>query len=345
MIDKTLTKHIVIGGGSGFVGTALSAALRRRGDRVTVISRCPGPGRITWDEVRTTGLLRCDGVINLAGKHILDMRRAWTNAYREEVISSRVETTKLLVRAINQHPQPPAVFISTAGKCSYGSQALERTSQYEKMDEHSAPIGIDYPAEVVSQWEAAALGIDCQRVRHVQLRLGVVLGTNRVPTSLGEHAGSVLEDPSDEVSSKQKTFTEFGIFPLFHMLFKRGWCMNLGSGVQPFPWVHIEDVVGIYLSAIDNASMHKIYNAVAPGIVSNQKFSTQLANKLGKRVWGSIPAWLINAVVGRDRSSILLNGQRVSPTRTIEYGYHFKYPHLDTCLDDLLNLSTPGARA
>ena len=113
--------HVVIGGGSGFIGTALSDALRARGDRVTIISRHPGEGRITWEQVRDAPFPRCDAVVNLAGKHILDVTRRWTPAYRSEVIASRVETTEMLVAALNRMPDPPEVFVSTAGKCFYGT--------------------------------------------------------------------------------------------------------------------------------------------------------------------------------------------------------------------------------
>ena len=110
-------RHYVIGGGSGFIGSALTAALHHRGDRVTWISRTAGPDRITWAALAQDGLPPCDGVVNLAGMHILSLGRRWNDAYRAEVIGSRVETTRTLVDAINRSAQPPAVFVSTAGKC------------------------------------------------------------------------------------------------------------------------------------------------------------------------------------------------------------------------------------
>ena len=98
-------RHIVIGGGSGFIGSALSKALCARGDTVTLISRTPGPDRITWDDLASNGLPACDAVVNLAGQHILDVSRRWDDAYRNEVINSRVDTTRKLVRALNDSPQ------------------------------------------------------------------------------------------------------------------------------------------------------------------------------------------------------------------------------------------------
>ena len=125
MTNMAARKHILIGGGSGFIGKALTDVLRSRGDRVTLISRHAGHERLTWDDVRASGIPDCDVAINLAGKHILDLRRRWTKAYRDEVIRSRIETTQILVKAINKTASPPSVFISTAGKCFYGSQAFK----------------------------------------------------------------------------------------------------------------------------------------------------------------------------------------------------------------------------
>ncbi|MEM8769754.1 MAG: TIGR01777 family oxidoreductase [Pseudomonadota bacterium] len=310
-------KHILIGGGSGFIGRALTRELQAAGHRVTIVSRFPGEGRLTWEDVRQNGLPPCQAVINLAGKHILDMRRPWTARYRDEVLRSRVETTSTLVDAINAATEPPEVFISTAGKCFYGSQAFRSPEQYFDLNEYSAPIGIDYPASLVSQWEAAADRLDGSRVRHVKLRLGIVLA-----------------------DARKKRAGARGIFPMLLGTFKKGLCLRMGSGVQPFPWVHIDDVVGIFLRALDDRKFCGIFNVVSPGIVSNGTFTRLLAERLGKPVLGQLPGWLIKTVVGRDRSTILLLGQRIRPARTLDHGYRFRFETLESCLDDLLARSS-----
>ncbi|MEM7284627.1 MAG: NAD-dependent epimerase/dehydratase family protein, partial [Pseudomonadota bacterium] len=217
MSNSKQQKHILIGGGSGFIGRALTEALRARGDRVTIVSRVEGIDRITWEQVQAQGIPECDVVINLAGKHILDMRRVWTRNYREEVIRSRVETTEALVRAINKQNNPPSTFISTAGKCFYGSQGFRRAEQYFDLDEYSNPVGLDFPSEVVRLWEAAAAGVDDQKVRHVKIRLGIVLGTKP------SYARNTPE---------QKRMGAYGIFPMLHRFFKRGLTLSMGNGVQ-----------------------------------------------------------------------------------------------------------------
>ena len=333
MQSTVTSKHVLIGGGSGFVGRALTKALRARGDRVTWISRTPGENRLTWNEINTRGIPDCDVVINLAGKHILDMRRRWGAAYRDEVLRSRIETTQALVQAINDKAcdakeSAPALFISTAGKCFYGSQAFQSNEEYFDLDERSEPVGVDYPARLVRLWEEAAADIDTQRVRHVKMRLGIVLDSHR--DAANQSLAAALR-PSQ------------GIFPMLHAAFKRGFCVSMGSGVQPFPWVHVDDAVGIFLHAIDTAEMQGIFNVVAPGIVSNQQFTQLLADGVGRSVIGRIPEALIKAVVGLDRSTILLLGQRVKPTRTLESGYRFQYPDFPSCLENLLTIAGTAA--
>src|SRR4051812_17659169 len=168
--------HILIGGGSGFVGSALTARLRARGDQVTWISRASGPERITWCDVAANGLPPCDAVINLAGEHILNLRRRWNDQYRRDLVSSRVGTTRSLVSALNTMSKPPAVFISTAGKCFYGSADVEPGTRYPEFDEYSPPMALDFPASMVALWEEAANAIDTARIRHVHVRLGIILG-------------------------------------------------------------------------------------------------------------------------------------------------------------------------
>jgi uncharacterized protein len=328
-------RHVVIGGGSGFIGSALSAALRARGDAVTLISRCAGPGRITWDDLVRRGLPACDAVVNLAGRHILDLRRRWNDAYRDEVIRSRVETTTRLVQAMNASPAPPEVFVSVAGKCFYGTRELAAAEAYPELDEDSEPMGLDFPAELVRLWEAAADGVDSTRIRHIRLRIGIVLAG-------GNRASAGGSRPWQVDRSR-------GILPIIGVPFRLGLGGVIGTGAQPMPWVHIDDMVGILLHVIDRRETRGRYNAVAPGIVTHRAFVAALAQHLRRPVLWSVPGWLVRALVGTERSSILLQGQLVRPRRTLEAGYAFRHPELEPALEDLLPraaaVARPGRRA
>ena len=261
--------HIVVGGGSGFIGSALASALLSRGDRVTIISRTCGPGRITWRDLHAHGLPQCDAVVNLAGQHILNPRRRWNAAYRDEVIKSRVETTQDLVKALNESRSPPEVFVSTAGKCFYGTRELAVTETYPELDEDSEPMGLDFPAELVGQWEAAADGVDATRIRHVKLRIGVVLGK---------------VDRKSLIGRLWQIGRARGFLPIIRLPFCLGLCAVIGTGAQPLPWIHIHDMVGILLHVIDHRETRGRYNAVAPGIVTNREFIEAFARRLRRPV-------------------------------------------------------------
>lgn len=314
-------RHIVIGGGSGFIGTALTAALRQRGDRVTWISRTAGPDRITWGALARDGLPPCDAVVNLAGMHILNPTRPWNAAYRDEVIRSRVETTRTLVAAMNTGPHPPAVFVSTAGKCFYGTQEIAEGEQGHEMDEDSAPQGMDFPAELVGLWEQAAEGVDRTRIRHVRIRIGIVLGA----VERSGHLGKLW-----------RIGRARGLLPIVRLPFCLGMGASIGRGTQMFPWVHIDDMTGILLHLLDRTDLDGRYNAVSPGIVTNAEFTRAFASRLGRPVTWAIPEWLVRFVVGAERSSILLRGQLVRPRRTLESGYRFGFPTIEGALADLV---------
>jgi uncharacterized protein len=316
--------RILIGGGSGFIGSALAERLRSRGDTVTIISRTPGPNRITWSEVHSGQIPQVDAVVNLAGQHILDPRRRWTDQYKEEVVRSRVDTTRALVNALNRTSTPPSVFVSTAGKCFYGTTEVTPGHTYPELTEDSEPMGIDFPAELVALWEAAAEGIDVSRIRHVRIRIGVVLGA---------------VDRKSLVGKLWRIGRARGFLPIIRLPFCLGLGATLGHGQQPFPWIHIEDMVGILTHVIDHADASGRYNAVAPGIVTNQEFTRAFAARLRRPVVWSIPAWLVKSLVGVERASILLEGQNVKPRRTLELGYTFVFPDIASALDDLVQIT------
>ena len=316
--------HILIGGGSGFVGSALTARFRARGDKVTWVSRAPGPDRISWLDVAAGRVPECDVVINLAGEHILNLRRRWNDEYRRDLVRSRVGTTSSLVNALNAMAKPPAVFISTAGKCFYGTAEVAADTRYPELDEYSRPMAMDFPASMVALWEDAANAIDTARIRHVHVRLGIILGA------------------VERVSLLAKLWRigrGRGILPLIRLPFCLGLGAVMGHGRQPMPWIHIDDVVGLFEHLVDARASRGRYNAVAPGIVSNREFTELLASRLHRPITWAAPASLVRAVVGEDRASILLDGQNVKPRRTLESGYFFRYPELQGALQDLVQIT------
>lgn len=302
--------HVVIAGGSGFIGSAVGRALRARGDSVTLVSRTAGPGRITWDDVAQHGLPACDAVIHLSGAHILQPGKRWSRAYREEVLQSRVRTTHALVEAIAGMARPPQVFVSTVGKCLYGPAADSAA-----MDERDCRDTGDFPNRLSRAWMAEAAKVRAD-VRHVQIRLGIVMADDG-------------EAPLSRIFAR-------GVLPAYRRLFARGLAFGFGDGNQGLPWVHIADVVSLYLAALDRQSWRGSYNAIAPTPTTNARFARALAARLGVRFKGFLPRGLIHALVGAERVGILTQGQFVHPTRTLASGFRFRFATIEAALDDLV---------
>ena len=166
--------------------------------------------------------------------------------------------------------------------------------------------------------------MDTTRIRHVRLRIGVVLGKVERKSYIGKlwQIGRAR-----------------GFLPIIRLPFCLGLGAVIGTGTQPLPWIHVEDMVGILTHVIDQPETSGCYNAVAPGIVTNRQFTEALARRLRRPVLWSVPEWLIRFLIGDERASILLRGQLVKPKRTIASGYLFRYPELVPALDDLVNLT------
>jgi hypothetical protein len=230
----------------------------------------------------------------------------------------------MLVAALNGMSDPPEVFVSTAGKCFYGTGEIGQVKRYPELTEDSEPMGIDFPAELVALWEKAAETIDRQRIRHVRVRIGVVLGSVERKSNLGRF---------------WRIGRARGFLPIIRLPFCLGLGAVIGHGNQPLPWIHIDDMVQVLLHVIDNRELTGRFNAVSPGIVSNRQFMESFAKHLRRPIVWSVPAWIVKSIVGSERASILLEGQNVKPKRTMETGFKFRYVDIDSALDDLVQIT------
>ncbi|NXX73643.1 D39U1 protein, partial [Urocolius indicus] len=289
------------GGGTGFVGTALTRLLRSRGHEVTHVSRRGGERRVTWEEVACSGLPLCDAVVNLAGENILNPFRRWNDTFCREIISSRVETTKTLAKAIADAEQPPCAWILVTGVGYY------RPSPTAEYTEDSPGGDFDFFSRLVSSWEAAA-AIPGSSARAVVVRSGVVLG----------QGGGAMS---------------YMLWP-----FRLGLGGPLGSGLQPLPWIHIRDLAGIICHALESESLQGILNGVSPSAATSSggSFARELGAALGRPALLRVPTWAVRAALGAQRASLLLEGQRVLPKRTLQSGYRFIFPDLPAALKDIV---------
>jgi uncharacterized protein len=295
--------RIAISGSSGLIGTALVASLRSTGHSVTRLVRRPaaGPDEITWDPA--TGSLAVgsldgvDAVINLSGAGIGDRR--WTDAYKRELLDSRLQTTELLARTIASSERRPSVFLSGSAIGWYGPRGDET------LTESSAP-GDSFLAEICRRWEDATGAAEAAGVRTVHLRTGIVLS------------------PDGGALKKQLPLFKFGLGGRF------------GTGHQWQSWISIDDEVGA-IEHLLTADVAGAVNLTAPNPVTNREFTKVLGTVLKRPTLLPIPSFGPKLLLGSELADALLfTGQRVVPAQLEASGYSFRHPTLEVALRALL---------
>jgi uncharacterized protein len=259
---------VAIAGATGFVGSRLVERLQDAGHSVVVLTRNVDRARfpkaeiIAYDQAESA-LSGCDGVVNLAGEPIAEQR--WTPAQKQRLIDSRVQTTALIVAAINQANPRPAVLINASAIGYYG------TSETAEFDETSGP-GADFLAEICQQWEAAAATTSS---RLVILRLGVVLGKG------GGALGKMLP-----------AFKAFAGGPI-------------GTGRQWFSWIHRDDVVSLIIRALTDGAMQGVYNATAPEPVRMNELCSAVGAAMQRPSWLPVPGFVLETMLGEGAKVVL----------------------------------------
>lgn len=301
--------HIVIAGGSGFLGSALARTLAVEGHAVSILTRqtsakSPAQPRLSFVQWTPDGKAgpwarAIDGataVINLAGESIA--ARRWSTAQKQKLRDSRLLATGSLTAAIRQSARPPATFISGSAVGYYGNRGDET------LTEASAP-GSDFLAGLAKEWEAAA-GEAATVARVVLLRTGIVL----------DRRGGALAK----------------MLPPFQM-FVGG---PLGDGTQFMPWVHKEDWVRLVSWAITAEGARGPLNATSPSPVTNAEFSKALGRALKRPSLLPAPAFALRIALGEMADALLLSGQRALPARATDLGFSFRYSNIDGALASVL---------
>lgn len=288
---------VAITGATGFIGRALVGALVERGDRVIALSRDPGKAQAVLPGVEgapwggaASVLPPCDAVVNLAGESISGR---WTAARKAAIRDSRVEGTRLLVEAVSRCAKPPSALICGSAVGYYGDRGEEM------LTEESSP-GRGFLAEVCVAWEAEALKARDMGLSVALLRTAVVLGRDG------------------------------GAFPRMARPFRMGLGGHLGSGRHWFPWIHLDDEVGLILHLLDRG-IEGPANLAAPDLVRNSEFTATLAAALGRPAFVPAPAFALRAALG-EFADTLLASQKVMPRVAAETGYVFRYPGLESAL-------------
>ncbi len=299
--------QVTVTGATGLLGRRLVRELTGRGDEVTVLSRSPQRARETFEGVQAVAwdpsagpapaeaLEGRDAVVHLAGENVA---QRWSEDAKRRIRDSREQGTRNLVDGLRAARQRPSTLVSSSAVGYYGPHGAEPLPE-------ETPPGSDFLARVCVIWEAEAEKAAELGVRVVLVRTGVVL------------------DKSGGALGKMLPF------------FKAGIGGPVAGGEQHMPWVHADDVVGIYLRALDDEGWTGAVNATAPEPVTNKVFSKALGRALHRPALAPVPALAIKALYG-EMAEIVTKGQNAVPRRTAELGYRHRHPDLDEALDSAL---------
>ncbi len=294
--------NVLISGGTGFLGRALTRSFLADGHSVVVLARGAGSVEgarvVRWDARTTRGwadlIEETDVALHLAGQSLSTF--PWTASIKRKFYESRVLSGRALTEAIRSAKRRPKVFVQASGINYYGTRG-------ETADE-STPPGDDFLARLTVDWEDSTRPLEELGVRHVAIRTAVVLDKKE------------------------------GMFPLMALPVKLFAGGPIGGGKFAVPWIHLADYVGAvrYLTADENA--RGAYNLVAPIPVSNAEFNRALAKALRRPYWLPTPAFPLRILLG-EMSVLILEGRSVLPKRLLEAGYVFQFPDAPAAFADL----------
>jgi hypothetical protein len=249
---------------------------------------------MNWHDLSSNGLPpETDIVINVSGQNVLDPRRGWSQGFRQNVIASRCQSTQTLAESIVKCKNPPKAFITISG---VGYYPPHESKEY---DEFSAGgIKDEFFSNLCRDWESAGELPAEIPTRRVIIRSGVVLGSGG------------------------------GIIKQMWLPFWLGFGGRIGSGKQFFPWIHIQDLVRLFLFAAEE-DVKGVLNGVSPCIITNAEFTKALGRAMWRLPLLPLPETLINLAFDAERAVLMTKGQKVIPRRTLDLGFKFSFPDIN----------------
>ena len=307
---------IIIPGGSGQVGTMVARAFHGDGHEVVVFSRRPRqrPWQVVeWDGLRmgpwATELDGADVLINLTGRSV---NCRYTAANRQEILDSRVYSTRVLGDAVAQLSRPPRVWLQASTATIYAHRYDAPNDEISGIiggDEADAPSTWRFSIDVARAWEAAFDDVHVPHTRKVTLRSAMTMSADRG-----------------------------GVFDKLLELVRRGQGGRIGDGRQFMSWVHEQDCIRAIRWLIDHDEVDGVVNIASPNPVPNAEFMFALRRAWGIRVGVPTPAWMleIGAVFLRTETELVLKSRRVVPRRLLESGFVFEYPEWPAAVKELV---------
>lgn len=294
-------KTVLISGATGLVGKKLTIALTTKGYTVRTLSRKKEDDSFYWNAnenyIDPKAFENLDAIIHLAGAPISEK---WTKTYKKELYVSRIKTAVLLFEYVKKHSTNLKTFITASGTNYYGTFTSDKI--FKEKDKN----GDDFLGNLCKDWENAAFQFETLGTRVVVLRTAAVLAKKN------------------------------GMLEKFVPLVKWSLASPLGSGKQILPWIHLDDLIKMYIYALENENIKGSYNAVAPEIVTNKAFTETVTKVMNKSMFlPNVPAFALKLILG-EMSSIALEGSAVSAQKIQNAGFQFKFPELEPALKDLI---------
>jgi uncharacterized protein len=303
---------VLITGGTGLVGGALSRLLLDKGYRVIILSRSSAVSstksftqsnlsfahwNIKKQEIDIAALQAADYIIHLAGAGVMDKK--WTAAYKKEIISSRAESAKLIVDSLKNNSNKVKAVISASAIGWYNTG--------ENVHTEEEPADDSFLGETCKLWEESMEPVTQLNKRLVKLRIGIVLSKD----------GGALKEFMNPL--------RFGIAAI------------LGSGKQVISWIHINDLCNLFVYAIENEQLYGAYNAVAPNPVNNKNLTITLAKKMKGKFYlpVHVPTFILQLMLG-DRSIEILKSSTVSCKKIQDAGFNFQFKTIETALENVV---------
>lgn len=298
---------ILITGGTGLIGLRLAEMLKKQGHRLHLLSRSIRPvssydAVFSWDvgqkEIDENALEGVEIIIHLAGAGIADQR--WTDERKREILSSRVDSAKLILEALKRRNQKITTLVSGSAIGWYGAFTDSL------IHNETEPAASDFMGETCRKWEHAADLFQGFAERIVKIRTGVVLAKTS------------------------------GALPKMAQPVKWFVGSPLGSGKQQIPWIHLDDICSIFANAVSDNRYYGPINATATENCTNKDFTKVLAKVLNRPMIPiHVPSFVIKALFG-EMSAVVLEGSKVSNHRIKQMGYSFQYPSLETAVRNIL---------
>lgn len=302
---------VVLTGGTGLIGDRISQHLARQEYEIVALTRRAGQKSphglnlrfVEWDAHSLGAWAKeldgADAIVHLAGEGIFDSR--WTDEVKKRIVSSRVNSTRLLVEAVSQVNNKPALFVSASAVGYYGDRKDEPTSEI-------TPPGTGFLADVCVQWESEAKKAAEYGCRVAIPRIGIVLDSK----------GGALERMT----------------PIFRAFLG----MPLGSGHQWLPWIHLGDVVRGLVYPLENIGLEGAYNLAAPNPLRMGEFCAALGQALGRPSWSwlNVPEFALRIAVG-EAAEALIGGQKILPQKLLDAGFSFAFPTIAPALHDIFS--------